>query len=99
MNVTVGVRAKCETFPVFYGVAPNSNWQDYAVTFDPMADEQGIAQFTIDTHKATIKVIKQDAELKETKYNISGVVFNFKYEDGEEIGNYTTDKNRRNYNR
>ena len=93
MNVTVGVRAKCETFPVFYGVSPNSNWQDYAVTFDPMADEQGIAQFTIDTHKATIKVIKKDAELKEDKYNIAGVIFNFKYEDGEEIGNYTTDKN------
>ena len=93
MNVAVGVRAKCETYPVFYGSAPNSAWQDYAITFDPMADEQGIAEFKIDTHKATIKVIKKDAELKEDKYNVPGVTFNFKYEDGEEIGNYTTDKN------
>ena len=93
MDVTVAVRARCETYPVFFGNAPSGNLQNYALTFDPMADEQGIAQFTIDTHKSTIKVIKEDAELKDAKYRIAGVIFNFKYEDGEEIGNYTTDKN------
>ena len=91
MNVTVSVRAKCETFPVFYGASPSSNWQNYAVTFDPMADEQGVAQFTLDANKSKIKVIKQDAEFNE--YKIPGVVFNFRYEDGENIGNYTTDQN------
>lgn len=91
MDVTVGVRARCETYPVFFGASPSGNLQNYALTFDPMADEQGIANFKIDAHKSTIKVIKEDAELKEAKYRIAGVTFNFKYEDGEEIGNYTTD--------
>lgn len=87
MDVTVAVRARCETYPVFFGASPSSNLQDYALTFDPMADEQGIANFKIDVHKATIKVIKEDSELK---YRIPNVVFNFKYADGENIGNYTT---------
>lgn len=90
MDVTVAVRARCETYPAFFGSAPSSNLQNYALTFDPMADEQGIAQFTIDTHKSTIKVIKEDAELK---YRIPNVVFDFKYADGEVIGRYTTDSN------
>ncbi len=93
MDVTVGVRARCETYPVFFGASPSGDLQNYALTFDPMADEQGITTFKIDVHKSTIKVIKEDAELKDAKYRIAGVVFNFKYADGEEIGNYTTDKN------
>ena len=32
-----------------------------------MADEQGITTFNIDVHKSTIKVIKEDAELKDEK--------------------------------
>ena len=55
-----------------------------------MSDESGIAKLNIDTHKSTIKIIKQDAE---TKTRLSGVIFNFKYSNGENIGNYTTDKN------
>lgn len=90
MDITVAVRARCETYPVFFGKSPSSNLQNYALTFDPMADEQGIANFNIDVHKSTIKIIKEDSELK---YRIPNVVFNFKYADGEEIGNYTTDKN------
>lgn len=90
MNVTVGVNARCETYPILFGRAPSSDLQDYALTFDPLSDESGITQFTIDTHKSTIKVIKEDAELK---YRIPNVVFDFKYEDGEEIGRYTTDSN------
>lgn len=93
LEVTVGVRARCETYPVFFGKAPSGTLQNYALTFDPMADEQGITTFNIDVHESTIKVIKEDAELKDEKYRIPGVIFNFRYEDGEEIGNYTTDKN------
>ena len=90
MEILVRVLAKCENYPIFYGKAPSSDLQDYALTFDPMSDESGIAKLNIDTHKSTIKIIKQDAE---TKTRLSGVVFNFKYSNGENIGNYTTDKN------
>ncbi|MBO6233723.1 MAG: Cys-Gln thioester bond-forming surface protein [Clostridia bacterium] len=83
-------RAKCETFPIFYGQAPNSTYQDYALTFDPLGDEQGVAELNINAYNSSIKVIKQDSL---TKYKIPGVVFNFKYENGENIGNFTTDKN------
>ncbi|MBQ3413830.1 MAG: Cys-Gln thioester bond-forming surface protein [Clostridia bacterium] len=87
---TVAVRAKCETYPIFYGNAPSSSLQDYALTFDPLSDESGIAKFNVNAYKSSIKVIKQDSL---TKYKISGVEFNFKYADGENIGNFTTDKN------
>ena len=90
IEATIAVRAKCETYPIFYGNAPSSNLQDYALTFDPLADEQGVAKFNVDIYKSTLKVIKQDSL---TKYKIPGVVFNFKYENGENIGNFTTDKN------
>lgn len=87
---TIAVSAKCETYPIFYGKAPSSNLQDYALTFDPLADEQGIITFNINAYKSSIKVIKEDSE---TKYRIPNVIFNLKYENGENIGNYTTDKN------
>ena len=90
IEATVAVRAKCETYPIFYGNAPSSSLQDYALTFDPLSDESGIAKFNVDAYKSSIKVIKQDSL---TKYRIPGVEFNFKYADGENIGNFTTDKN------
>ena len=90
IDATILIRTKCETFPIFYGNSPSSSMQDYALTFDPLGDEQGITNLNIDINKSSIKVIKQDS-LK--KYKIPGVVFNFKYENGEEIGNFTTDKN------
>ena len=90
IEITIGVRAECENYPVFYGKAPSSNLQDYALTYDPYGDEQGILTFNIDIYKSTLKIIKEDSE---TKQRIPNVVFNFKYENGENIGNYTTDKN------
>ena len=32
------IKAKSETFPIFYGKAPNINWQNYALAFDPYGD-------------------------------------------------------------
>lgn len=90
INYTISVRAGCKTYPVFYGQAPSGDLQNYAITFDPMADEIGTGAFNIDPYKSSIKVIKEDSE---TKARIPNVIFNFRYADGENIGNYTTDKN------
>ena len=44
---------------------------------------------SVEAYKSSIKVIKIDGE---TKKPIEGVEFNFRYSDGQNIGNYKTDK-------
>ena len=90
IDIAVGVVTRCETYSVFYGEAPNNNLQDYAVTFDPLGDVAGVGTFNLDIYKSSLKVIKEDSE---TKYRIPNVVFNFAYQDGTNLGNYTTDQN------
>ena len=79
-----------KTYPVFYGKSPNSNWQDYALTFDSFTTANGEATLKVNAYKSSIKVIKID---KDTKKAIEGVEFNFKYSDGQNIGDYKTNKN------
>jgi hypothetical protein len=81
---------KCATYPVYYGASRDSNYQSYAVCCDPYGDVTAEASLKIDAYKSSIKVIKEDAE---TKFRIPNVVFNFKYANGENIGNYTTNEN------
>ncbi len=89
-NVAIGVQGKCKTYPVFYGVTTVSGWQDYAVTFDPYGDDNTILRFNYKTNTASIKLIKSD---KDTGEKLAGIVFNAKYEDGTNIGDFTTDSN------
>lgn len=90
INTTLSVDAKCETYPVFIGKAPSNNLQDYALTYDSLSNEHGNSNINIDVNKSSIKIIKEDSV---KKYKIPGVEFNFKYSTGENIGNFTTDKN------
>lgn len=88
IEATISISAKCESYPVFYGKAPNANVQNYALTFDSFANEQSTITLNIDAYKSKLKVIKIDSETKQT---LEGVEFNFKYSDGQNIGNYKTD--------
>lgn len=82
--------AKVENYPVFYCESPKSDYQDYIVVADPFEITSTRATQKVDSHKSTLIIIKSD---KEDETKIEGVVFNARYEDGENLGNYTTDAN------
>lgn len=84
----INLSAKVKSYPVFFGQSPNSDWQDYALTYDAYTTANGETTLSVNAYKSSIKVIKIDAE---TKKAIEGVEFNFRYSDGQNIGNYTTD--------
>ncbi len=90
VNATIRVQAKCKTYPIYYGKSRIPNTQDYAITCDPYTDEVGSATLNIDAFKSKVKVVKVDAE---TKQALQGIEFNFRYSDGQNIGNYTTNAN------
>ena len=86
----IRIEGKCQNYPVYYGEARNKDTQNYAVTVDSYSDIIEDVKLDINAYKSNIKLTKID---KETKEKISGVKFNFKYENGTNIGDYTTDKN------
>lgn len=86
----IEIEGKCQNYPVYYGQARDSNTQNYAVTVDSYSDVIETVNLDINAFKSNIKLVKID---RQTKEKISGVKFNFKYENGTNIGDYTTDKN------
>lgn len=91
-NVTgkIEIESKCQNYPVYYGEARDVNSQNYAVTVDSYSNIVETTNLDINAYKSNIKLTKVD---EDTKEKLSGVKFNFKYEDGTNIGDYTTDKN------
>lgn len=83
----ITISGKVKSYPVFFGQSPNPNWQDYALTYDAYYTAVGENTLSVDAYKSKIKVIKID---NETKNPIEGVEFNFRYADGQNIGNYKT---------
>lgn len=90
INMSIAIDGKLKTYPVFYGETPNIEWQEYAVTYDPFTNEQGIAKLNVKTDVSSIKIIKTDEESGEA---LEGIVFNAKYENGDNIGEFITDEN------
>ena len=86
-NISINVSGNIKNYPIFYGKAPSGNLQDYALTYSAYTTASGNATLTVDAYKSSIKVIKID---EETKNPIEGVEFNFRYSDGQNIGNYKT---------
>lgn len=86
---SIKIEASAKTYPVFFGESPNTNLQNYALTYGAYTDVSGQVALEIDAYKSSLKIIKVD---EETNQPISNVEFNVKYEDGAEIGNFTTDK-------
>ena len=87
-NISINVSGNIKNYPIFYGKAPSGNLQDYALTYSAYTTASGNATLSVDAYKSSIKVIKID---EETKKPIEGVEFNFRYSDGQNIGNYKTD--------
>lgn len=85
----ISVKGKCQNYPIYYGKAENGK-QNYAVLADSFSDATADTTCHVEGNKSKIKLIKTDSD---TNKKIEGVEFNFKYENGENIGNYKTDKN------
>lgn len=86
----IEIQGKCKNYPIYYGEARDKESQNYAITVESYSDIIDTFNLNINAFKSSIKLIKID---KETKERLSGVKFNFRYENGANIGTYTTDKN------
>ncbi len=68
----INVEAKVNTKVVLYGAAPNSGYQDYALTSAGYEDGRGSAKDEYNKNETKIIIIKQD---EETKKRLEGVGF------------------------
>ena len=69
-NFKLEVKAKIKTKPVLYGVAPNSGYQDYALTANFYEDGKGYINDECFKNETKITIIKQDAKTKEKLENV-----------------------------
>lgn len=84
------VNARVKTCPAFYAEAQNDNYQDYVIAADPYESTSARISLKIASNNATLKIVKTD---EETGNKLENIKFNVKYENGENIGNFITDKN------
>lgn len=89
INGEIMILAHCETYSIYYGEGP-SGFQNYALYPDPYQDISKTLTTSITPNTAKITIVKVD---KDTKEKLSGVTFNAKYENGQNIGDFTTDAN------
>ena len=83
----ISITATCNSKPIFYGEAPNSNIQDYAITYKPYVEYNTSTILSKDTKTASIKIVKQD---EETLRPIENVVFALYNQNDEYITSQTT---------
>lgn len=62
MNFNITVEAKVKTKPVLYGMAPNSGYQDYALTAATYEDGTGNVKDEYQKNETKIIIIKKDQE-------------------------------------
>lgn len=71
-NFKLKVEGKVQTKPILYGIAPESKYQDYALTAETYEDGSGEKSDEYPKNETKIIIIKQD---QETKEKIEGVEF------------------------
>lgn len=85
----IDLKGKCKTYPIFFGAAPKSNIQDYAITYDAYGDFSASGSFEEKINNAKINVTKKDEEsskpIKGVKFYLSlnGKVLETKSTDSE----------------
>lgn len=91
INGTIYVmNAKVKTCPAFYAEAERDDYQDYVIAADPFEKTSTKTNLKINSDTANLKIIKTDEKTEEKLPNIK---FNIRYENGENIGDFITDKN------
>lgn len=89
-NVKISYQMISDSFPVYRANSKEENKQNYMILTDEKEIDNGILQFNINGKTSKLKVKKVDEISKKAMPNIT---FELKYENGEKIGNFTTDKN------
>lgn len=79
-NITLTVDAQIKTKPVLYGKAPNSNYQDYALTAAIYEDGTGQIKDEYPKNETKIIVIKKDQETGELLKGVEFELLNEKQE-------------------
>lgn len=81
-TINIKVEAQVNTKPVLYGTAPNSQYQDYALTAATYEDGEGIIKDEYYKNETKIIIIKKDEEDKKT---LEGVEFELLNENEEVV--------------
>ena len=90
VNGKIRVDVNTKSYPIFFGQTYDTKLQNYAITADPISLASSVTTLSMKGNTAGLKIIKTD---EETGVSLEGVVFNVRYENGTNIGNFTTDKN------
>ena len=69
-DFNINIKTKINNKPVLYGKAPNSSYQDYALTAAIYEDASGNTKDTYYKNETKVKIIKQDQETKERLANV-----------------------------
>ena len=90
-SFNIKIETKIKNKPVLYGKAPDSTYQDYALTAATYEDATGKTEDDFYKNETKIKIIKQD---KDTKEKLEGVEFNLLDKDKTVLyANLKTNKN------
>lgn len=79
-SFNIEVETQINSKPILYGQAPNSSYQDYALTAATYEDTKGITKDTYLKNETKVKIIKQDQETKERLENVEFSILNNKKE-------------------
>lgn len=69
-SIKINVETKMKTKPVLYGIAPNSSYQDYALTAEMYEDSKGESNDYYSKNETKIIIVKQDKETHEPIENV-----------------------------
>lgn len=90
INGKIIVTSNCENYPVFCGEAPDSNYQNYAVTYSKYEKEEITLNLDIIPNSGSLKILKLDDE---NNHPIKDIKFRLSNEDGSYINEGVTDEN------
>lgn len=88
-DIKINYEITLKNYPVYYARSEQENSQNYVVIGENNEKFNGVINTKIGAGKSIINIVKLDEENKEP---ISGVKFNIKYKEGENIGDFVTDE-------
>jgi len=97
INVTIAAQAKCKTYPIFYGKTRIANTQNYAITYDPFGDSEGIGKLNIKA-EGDLNLYKVSADNNIWTGTLKGqgvanATYTIKNSNGEKVKDVKTDSN------
>lgn len=75
LDYTINIYAECETYPVFYGVAPNEGLQDHAITYSKLGGYNAQMNIKEKLNNCQIKVVKLDEDTDKPLKNIEFTLY------------------------